>query len=37
MEYSEKACVTGGLGHIEAKHLLGVAMANALKLEKYGA
>ncbi|MFC1667872.1 2,3-bisphosphoglycerate-independent phosphoglycerate mutase [Chlamydiota bacterium] len=36
-EYSEKAFTCGGLGHIEAQHLLGLALANALKLRKYGA
>lgn len=36
-EYSESACLTGGLGHLEAKYLLGLGLANALKLEKFGA
>jgi len=37
MEFSESACLTGGLGHIPATALMPLAMANALKLTKYGA
>jgi 2,3-bisphosphoglycerate-independent phosphoglycerate mutase len=36
-EFSETACLTGGLGHIPATALMPLAMANALKLTKYGA
>ncbi|XUX01276.1 MAG: 2,3-bisphosphoglycerate-independent phosphoglycerate mutase [Dehalogenimonas sp.] len=35
--FNEIACIGGGLGHIPACHLMPVAMANALKLEKFGA
>ena len=35
--FNETACIAGGLGHIPACHLMPLAMANALKLEKYGA
>jgi 2,3-bisphosphoglycerate-independent phosphoglycerate mutase len=35
--FNEVACIAGGLGHISACHLMPLAMANALKLEKYGA
>lgn len=36
-EYSERACLRGGLGQIHATELMPLAMANALKLNKYGA
>lgn len=36
-EFSERACLQGGLGHFEAKHLLTLAMAHAGRLGKYGA
>ncbi len=36
-EFSESACLTGGLGHIPATALMPLAMANALKLTKFGA
>ncbi len=36
-EFSEQACLAGGLGHIHAAELMPLAMANALKLNKYGA
>ncbi|MFC1870825.1 2,3-bisphosphoglycerate-independent phosphoglycerate mutase [Chloroflexota bacterium] len=36
-EFSESACIHGGLGHIPATQLMPLAMANALKLTKYGA
>jgi len=36
-EFSESACLTGGLGRISATALMPLAMANAFKLTKYGA
>lgn len=36
-EFSEKACVTGGLGTISSTDIMPLAMANALKLNKFGA
>jgi 2,3-bisphosphoglycerate-independent phosphoglycerate mutase len=36
-EFSERACVTGGLGRIFAVDIMPLAMANALKLTKFGA
>jgi 2,3-bisphosphoglycerate-independent phosphoglycerate mutase len=36
-EFSEKACLAGGLGRINAIHIMPLAMANALKLTKFGA
>jgi 2,3-bisphosphoglycerate-independent phosphoglycerate mutase len=36
-EFSETACLAGGLGRIAATHIMPLAMANALKLTKYGA
>ena len=35
--FSESACIRGGLGHFEAKHLMTLALANAGRLAKYGA
>jgi 2,3-bisphosphoglycerate-independent phosphoglycerate mutase len=35
--FNETACISGGLGRIPAHHIMPLAMANALKLEKYGA
>lgn len=35
--FGESACLQGGLGQIEAKYLLPLAMAHALKLKKFGA
>jgi 2,3-bisphosphoglycerate-independent phosphoglycerate mutase len=35
--FSESACITGGLGQFQAKHLMLLAMAHANKLGKYGA
>ncbi len=37
VEFSERACLRGGLGQIHAAELMPLAMANALKLNKYGA
>lgn len=36
-EFSESACLQGGLGIFPATHIMPLAMANALKLNKYGA
>ena len=36
-QFSESACIFGGLGHFEAKHLMLLAMAHAGRLGKYGA
>jgi len=36
-EFSESACVLGGLGRIPATQIMPLAMANALKLKKFGA
>jgi 2,3-bisphosphoglycerate-independent phosphoglycerate mutase len=36
-EFSESACVFGGLGRFPALHVMPLAMANALKLQKFGA
>lgn len=36
-DFSELACVTGGLGRIRATDIMSLAMANALKLSKFGA
>ncbi|MFH1775194.1 MAG: 2,3-bisphosphoglycerate-independent phosphoglycerate mutase [Chloroflexota bacterium] len=36
-EFSESSCVYGGLGHFPATQIMPLAMANALKLHKYGA
>lgn len=35
--FNETACIRGGLGHMSACYLMPIAMANAFKLEKYGA
>jgi 2,3-bisphosphoglycerate-independent phosphoglycerate mutase len=37
MEFSEKDCVRGGLGRIMSMDIMLLAMANALKLNKFGA
>jgi len=37
MEFSEAACVHGGLGIFSSTQIMPLAMANALKLNKYGA
>jgi len=36
-EFSEKAFLGGGLGRLSSKQIIHLAMANALKLNKYGA
>jgi len=36
-QFSESACVLGGLGRFPAAHIMPLAMANALKLTKFGA
>ena len=36
-EFSESACVSGGLGHFPATQIMPLAMAHALKLAKFGA
>jgi 2,3-bisphosphoglycerate-independent phosphoglycerate mutase len=36
-EFSELACVSGGLGRFSATQIMPLAMANALKLNKFGA
>ena len=36
-EFSERACLRGGLGQFEAKYLMLLALANAGRLSKFGA
>jgi 2,3-bisphosphoglycerate-independent phosphoglycerate mutase len=36
-EFSESACIFGGLGRLPATQVMPLAMANALKLNKFGA
>ena len=36
-EFSESACISGGLGRFPATQIMPLAMANALKLNKFGA
>jgi len=36
-EFSERACISGGLGRFPAVDIMTLAMANALKLDKFGA
>jgi 2,3-bisphosphoglycerate-independent phosphoglycerate mutase len=36
-EFSESACIVGGLGRLSATDIMPLAMANALKLTKFGA
>jgi 2,3-bisphosphoglycerate-independent phosphoglycerate mutase len=35
--FSERDCAAGGLGHLPAKFIMPLAMANALRLKKFGA
>ncbi len=35
--FGERACITGGLGRMPMKNMLGVALAHAGKLQKFGA
>ncbi len=35
--FGERACITGGLGRIPMKHLMGLALAHAGRLTKFGA
>ena len=37
VEFSERACLAGGLGRFAATDIMPLAMANALKLDKFGA
>lgn len=37
IQFSESACISGGLGLLPATEIMPLAMANALKLNKYGA
>ena len=36
-EFSERACLAGGMGRFPAMEIMSLAMANALKLDKFGA
>ncbi len=36
-EFSERACLAGGMGRFSATEIMPLAMANALKLDKFGA
>lgn len=36
-QFNESTCIRGGLGHFEAKYLMTLALANAGRLNKYGA
>tara|TARA_B100000315_G_scaffold224533_1_gene230142 strand:- start:479 stop:1684 length:1206 start_codon:yes stop_codon:yes gene_type:complete len=36
-EFSESACISGGLGRLSSTEIMPLAMANALKLDKFGA
>jgi len=37
LQYHERACMHGGLGHIRAVDMMPLALANALRLAKFGA
>jgi 2,3-bisphosphoglycerate-independent phosphoglycerate mutase len=36
-EFGERTCIQGSLGIIQATHIMPLALANALRLTKYGA
>ncbi|HHL72900.1 MAG TPA: phosphoglycerate mutase, partial [Bacteroidetes bacterium] len=36
-EFSENACITGGLGQIQAQHIMNLVLAHAGRLIKFGA
>lgn len=36
-EFSERGCINGGLGNMPATHLMPLALANAMRLNKFGA
>ena len=36
-QFGESACIAGGLGRLSATQIMPLAMANALKLNKFGA
>ena len=36
-EFSESRCISGGLGRLSSTEIILLAMANALKLDKFGA
>jgi 2,3-bisphosphoglycerate-independent phosphoglycerate mutase len=35
--FGESSCLTGGLGRMPMKYLMGIALAHAGKLQKFGA
>jgi 2,3-bisphosphoglycerate-independent phosphoglycerate mutase len=35
--FNESTCITGGLGHFEAKYLMLMALSNAGRMGKFGA
>jgi 2,3-bisphosphoglycerate-independent phosphoglycerate mutase len=37
VSFGESACLTGGLGRMPMKYLMGVTLAHAGKLQKFGA
>jgi len=37
VEFSERACISGALGRFAATDVMSLALANALKLKKFGA
>jgi len=37
VEFSERGCLAGGMGRFPAMEIMPLAMANALKLDKFGA
>ncbi|MBE0684501.1 MAG: hypothetical protein IH585_00720 [Anaerolineaceae bacterium] len=36
-EFGESACAKGNLGHVFARHIMPIALANAGRVAKYGA